>query len=182
MVVLIYYLKELFQYPQARDLASGMAKRRLAEADVLNERILLCSTCAVLRQAEFNSMQRAELATQLTVLTRNGVPLPFPLRCQSLVRQCDDLLRDAMELEKLADSFPLLQKAISKLLWQSGDPDMDDEVSETNVTASWMVSDLEEDLSTMERLGKLSPEQAVQEKAKCVEAHLGGTGLIEWIQ
>ena len=52
-------------------------------------------------------------------------------------------------------------------------------MSETNVTASWMVSDLEEDLSALERLGKPSPEQAAQEKAKCVEAHLGGTGSIE---
>ena len=148
-----------------------MQKKKMREADVLNERIQLCASCSILGQGKFQDIPRQEMATHLDMLTRNGVSLPFHLRCLSLERQCDDLLSDLLETDDLLVVSQLQDKLVSKLVWSPGEDEEDEAIGENHVTAGWMIRELNDDLSTSAMMGKSAASDSVQARKENFQAH-----------
>ena len=160
-----------------------MTKKRMKESDMLAERIQLCESRSILARAKLSSIDRADLVTHLSVLSRHAVPLPFQLRCEALERQCDDILSDAIESEEVSERNKLLDKLIAKLVWVPGEDGAQiggQDAGDSNLSVTWMLAELQEDLSTETLRGAVSREEALQTKKNAAEAGVlseGSRGL-----
>ena len=142
------------------------------EAGPLAAQMKIAGHCSAIATGKLQKMPRHELSGHLHALHEEQIPLPFELRCELLVRRCNDLVLDltAASPETITKATQGVAQVLS--FWSQPDSECNDSKLQFNNVWAVVVSSIK----ALVRTGELSPNEQEDEEIKMAQVLCWGSG------
>jgi len=146
-------------------LLESFQKTGRREAGPLAAQIKIAGHCSAIATSKLQKMPRHELSTHLHALHEEQIPLPFEIRCELLVRRCNDLVLDltAASPENISKATQAVAQVLS--FWSQPDSECNDSKLQFNNVWAVVVSTIKASVRT----GDLAPNEQEDEENKMAQ-------------